>query len=87
MSFTPLNLLLFLIPQDELGKPGAARKTLPFIPHPPTASEARLPLAPDKPHSGFESLVDCKAHFWLSQAQAVGSFENGHIHCATMQKH
>ena len=41
MSFTPLNLLLFLIPQDELGKPGAARKTLPFIPHPPTASEAK----------------------------------------------
>ena len=76
MSFTPLNLLLFLIPQDELGKPGAARKTLPFIPHPPTASEARLPLAPDKPHSGFESLADCKAHFWLSQAQAVGFFES-----------
>ena len=72
MSFTPLNLLLFLIPQDELGKPGAARKTLPFIPHPPTASEARLPLAPDKPHSGFESLADCKAHFRPSQAQAVG---------------
>lgn len=65
MIFTPLNSLLFLMPQDELDKPGAAQKTLPFIPLLPTASEARLPLAPDKPHSGFESLADCKAHFWL----------------------
>ena len=41
MIFTPLNSLLFLMPQDELGKPGAAQKTLPFIPLLPTASKAK----------------------------------------------
>ena len=84
MSFTPLNLLLFLIPKDEQEQ--LERPSRSFRTRPQRAKRACLLLQTNR-IPVLKASQTAKPIFGFLKHKQLVFFENGHIHCATMQKY